>query len=432
MYLKGSKLSLKKKRRKINPLTLVLLLGAIGLLIYINIFVVPAMDPPFVPTPTPTRDPLSYIEEADGLASEGKYIQAIDIYQSAINANPQNIENYLKIARLQIYTDKLEEAQVNAQNAILLDNNSSEAYALLGWAKGFQREYLAGEQDARKSIELDPNSGLGHAIYAFLLGLRVEAGLDELDTMDKAREESRTALALEPNLLEAHWARGYILEITSNYAEAVNELEKAIAINDNIANIHMALGRNLINVEELDRAVYEFTKAYSLNPSDPDPNLYISRVYGMLGEWEKGIQYGEVALRDDPSDPYLYANLGNLHYRKGEYNRAIEFLGTAVQGGTTSDGIVVEGLPLSYNITVIETYSRYGLSLARINSCNEAVAVANAMLQTIGDDENGVYNALEIINICEENLMNPPTATPAPTPTVVTGPTATPQSTDIP
>ena len=35
-------------------------------------------------------------------------------------------------------------------------------------------------------------------------------------------------------------------------------------------------------------------------------------------------------------------------------------------------------------------------------------------------------NAGEIIKICEENLLNPPTATPAPTPTLVTGPTATP------
>ena len=43
------------------------------------------------------------------------------------------------------------------------------------------------------------------------------------------------------------------------------------------------------------------------------------------------------------------------------------------------------------------------------------------------DNADGVFNANEIIRICEENLLNPPTATPVPTPTVVTGPTATPQ-----
>lgn len=427
MYLKGSRLSLNRKRHKPNAWLIMLLIAGIGLLLYFNLVVVPVMNPPFVPTPTPTRDPGDYVAEADQLAAEGKYLQAVEVYQSAINADPQNIQNYLKIARLQIYTNQLAQAQVNAQNAILLDNTSADAFALLGWAKGFQREYLAGEVDAQKAVELNMNSGLAHAAYAYILALRVEAGMDEIDTMDRAIEESRTAIALEPNLLEGHWARGYVLEITSNYEEAVRELEAAVAINPNIARVYMALGRNMINTGQLDQAVYQFTKAYSLNPTDPTPNLFISRVYGMLGEWEKGIQYGTAALRDGPSDPALYANLGTLYFRKGQYNQAAEFLEMAVRGGANDDGVAVEGIPLSYDLTIIETYSRYGLALARINECAEAVAVANALLASVADNENAVFNANEIIKICEDNLLNPPTATPEPSATPVTGPTATTQ-----
>ena len=416
-----------KKRRKVNPWLMIFLLISIGGLVYLNMVVVPMMDPPFVPTATPTRDPLSFIQEADALSAEGKYLQAIEAYQGAINVDPQNITNYLKISRLQIYTDQLVLAQVNAQNAILLDNSVSEAYALSGWAKGFQKDYLNGETDARRAIELDQNSGFAHAVLAYILALRVEAGLEELDTMDLAIEESRKALALEPNLLEAHWARGYVLEITSNYEDAVAELDTAITINPNVARVHLALGRNLINTGNLDRSVFEFTKAYSLNPTDSTPNLFISRVYGMLGEWDKGIQYGSLALRDDPQDPQLYSNLGTLYFRKGQYNQALPYLETAVRGGTAEDGQVVEGIPLSYASGVIELYSRYGLALARINRCNEAVSVANALLQNVADNADGVYNADQIIQICEENLLNPPTATPAPSPTVITGPTATPE-----
>ena len=427
MYLKGSRLSLNKKRHKPNGWLIFFLVGGIGLLLYLNLVVVPIMNPPFVPTPTATRDPASYIEEADQLAAEGKYLQAVEVYQGAINADPQNIQNYLKIARLQIYTNQLEHAQVNAQNAILLDNTASDAFALLGWAKGFQREYLAGEVDAKKAIELDMNSGLAHAAYAYILALRIEAGMDELDTMEKAIEESRTAVALEPNLLESRWARGYVLEITSNYEEAVDELETAVALNPHIARVYMALGRNQINTNQLDQAVYQFTKAYSLNPTDPTPNLFISRIYGMLGEWEKGIQYGNAALRDGPSDPNLYANLGTLYFRKNEFNRAAEYLELAVRGGTNDDGVAVEGIPLSYDLSTIETYSRYGLAMARINNCSQAVTIANALLSTVADNDNAVYNANEILTICEDNMLNPPTATPAPTPTTVTGPTATAQ-----
>ncbi len=114
MYLKGSKLSLNKKQHRPNGWLILLLIVGIGVLLYFNLVVVPVMNPPFVPPPppTPTRDPLSYIEEADQLALEGKYIQAVEVYQGAINADPTNIQNYLKIARLQIYTNQLTQAQV--------------------------------------------------------------------------------------------------------------------------------------------------------------------------------------------------------------------------------------------------------------------------------------------------------------------------------
>ncbi len=429
MYLKGSKFSIQSRRKRGNPWLILFLVLAIVGLIYLNVVVVPMINPPFVPTPTPTRDPMSYVEEADTLAKEGKYIQAVEVYQQAINANPQNIDNYLKIARLQIYTSQLPQAQVNAQNAILLDGDSSEAYALLGWSKAFQREYLAGEADLRKAVELNPNSSLAHAIYAYVLALRVEARMDEIDTMDRAIEESRTALALDPNLMEAHWARGYVLEVTANFAEAIASLETANQLNPNVDRLHMALGRNLTYVDQLDRAVFEFTKAYSLNPTSPAPNLAISQVYSRLGEFDKAIQYAEVALRDGPTDPKLYANLGTLYYRKSQFNAAIDFLRIAVRGGSSEDGQVVEGIPLSYESGVVEIYSRYALALSKINDCNEAVSIAEGMRQTVPDSAIALENADIIIKTCKENLLNPPTPTYAPTPTVITGPTATPEGT---
>jgi len=124
-----------------------------------------------------------------------------------------------------------------------------------------------------------------------------------------------------------------------------------------------------------------------------------------------------------------------MYYRDLQYNRAIESLELAVRGGETEDGTVVEGLPLDYSMTIMEYYSRYGLALARVNRCNEAVQVANAMLQTVPDDETAVYNAEAIIEICQEFQENPPTPTPteigeegqqAPTP----APTSTPEQQD--
>ncbi len=182
-------------------------------------------------------------------------------------------------------------------------------------------------------------------MYAYILALRVEAGLNELDTMDLAIEESRTALALDANLLEARWARGYVLEITSNYADAAEQYQIAIQLNSNIAQLHLALGRNYMALGQNDEAIFEFAKAYSLNPTDPCLTILS---HGCMAVWANGlkaIQYGENALRDGPTEAFLYANLGTMYYRSGAYNQAIPYLEKAVRGGVAENGEVIEGSP---------------------------------------------------------------------------------------
>jgi tetratricopeptide (TPR) repeat protein len=412
MYLRGSKWSMNKRKQRSNPWLIAFLLIGIGLLVYINMNVIPTMPPPFVPTPTPTRNPVSYAEEANSYLAEGRIGMAKESYEAAIRANPQEISNYLNLARLQLYGGEYEAARVNAENALLLDSTRPLAYSLLAWAKGFTGEFLEAEADLRTALELDPNNALAHAVYANILARRVASDLGEINTLEKAIEHSQTAMAIDPQMMEVRWARGYVLDITGNYDEAIEQLKFAIELNDNIAELHMALGRNYFTVEEYDQAVFEFTKAYSLNPTDPEPNWYISRVYSRIGEFAKAVQYAEQAVNDDPSNPRMHGNLGSMYFRNLQYNRAIESLELAVRGGVTSGGVVVEGLPLSYSMSVMEFYSRYGLALARVNRCSEAVQVAQAMIQTVPDDPTSMYNAEIMIETCQEFQENPPTPEP--------------------
>ena len=100
----------------------------------------------------------------------------------------------------------------------------------------------------------------------------------------------------------------------------------------------------------------------------------------------------------------MYGNLGSMLYRNQQYSEAIIALRMAIRGGTTEDGTIVKGLPLDYTMRVMEFYYTYGLALARPNQCGEAVQIAQTILQTVMDDETSVYNAQEMINICQANL----------------------------
>jgi len=119
-----------RRRSRSNPLRLFILIVLVGGALYVNQVVVPATPPLFVPTPTPTRSPESYITDADALLEEGKISQAITAYEKAIQANPKNPAVYITTARLQVYNGLYDEAIANAENALLLNSNNSIAQSL--------------------------------------------------------------------------------------------------------------------------------------------------------------------------------------------------------------------------------------------------------------------------------------------------------------
>jgi len=414
MYLRGSKWNVTRRRRRINPWFVAFMTFAIAVFVYVNVVIVPSTPPLFVPTATPTVNPQTYVNDADQLAAAGKTTQAIAAYQQAIQADPKNESNYIALARLQIEVGKYVDAQQNAENANLLNRNSALAQAILGRALSLQGNYLPAEAALTNAINLDPNNALAHAFYAEMIALKEEDGKGTLGSLDQAATESRKAVALDPNAYETHEVRGMVLVLTGNYTDAVTEFQAGIAINNNIASLHLALGTlYYVNMDNYVQAVEELTRAYALNPGDPTPNLEISRVYVKTGDYAKAAQYAEQALQDGPTDPMLQGNLGSAYYKLKQYNDAITHLRLAIRGGTTTDGLVVTGIPLSHDSRTLEFYSRYGLSLAYVNQCSEAVQIAQAMLQGVADDDTSVYNANEMIRVCKENLTGTPTPTPA-------------------
>ncbi len=416
MYLRGSKLNMNRRRRRSNPLVIIVLGLLVSGMIYVNEVIVPQTPPLFLPTPTPTRAPESYITEAEQLASQGKLSQAISAYKQSIQADPNNPSNYVALSRLQIYLGLYQDAIDNAGNALLQNPNNAQAIALRGYALGLQGQYLDAETALDEAIRIDPNNPIPYAYKAEILANKSTTNQGDLNTQDEAIALSRKAVQMGGNLLEVHRARGIVLEITSNYEEAVQELEAAVSLNPNIADLHIILGRNYRFLGRVNDAIREFNNAIPLNPTDPTPYIYLSRTHAQEGEYPKAIQYGEQAISLDPTNTFLYGNIGVMYYRFRDYPRAIEYLRIAVRGGTTADGTTLEGIPLDY-YPVSEYYYTYGLALSRQGVCGEALEISQLLLNGVSNEEVSVYNAQEIITICQQ-VASGGTPTPeGPTPT---------------
>jgi tetratricopeptide (TPR) repeat protein len=303
------------------------------------------------------------------------------------------------------------------------------AFAVRAWALGFQGEFIEAESDIGRALELDPNNALAHAYYVEILVDSFYDGVNSFDVIEKAISESQVAIALAPNALETHRARGYILEATGNYEEAIREYEAAIGINPNISDLYLSIGRNYRTLGIYDDAITAFTRANALNPEDPTPDLFMSRTYATRGEYGKAMQYAESAVTDNPADTNLRGNLGVMYYRNSYWPDAVKELAYVVKGGTTEEGIQMESMTLVPDSPrIAEYYFTYALTLSRLEQCGEALQIAQLIISRIPADELAVENANEVTNRCQQNLNATPepplsTATAEPVSTIESTPT---------
>jgi len=414
MYIRGSKWNMQKKRRRISPFRVIVAVLVIGVLIYFDRMIAPTIPALFSATPTPTRAPESFITDAQKLETDGKYAQAISMYNQAVQADPRNPASYLALAKLDIYTDNYADAIKNAENALMLNNNNDTALALLGWAYGLSGDYLQATEKINEAIAINKDNAAAYAYLTEVYVYEMQDGQGPINILDLARDASRTAVEMSPNSLETHRSRGFLLNWTANYDEAVTEFEAAVAINKYIADLHLQLGNNYRATLQYDKAINEYGMATSLNPNDPTPLTLISRTYFTNGDYAKATQYAETAVALVPSDPTLHGNLGLIYWKNKQYLDAVDQLRLAVRGGTTADGVAVTGLELDYN-RIGEYYQTYGLALAKTNQCGEALQIAQAVATGLRNDDVAQYNAQEVIIMCEalakQGAADLPTAT---------------------
>src|SRR6266498_281825 len=419
MYLpRSSRWSMTRRRKRPNLFgwTLFGLVVLFGY--YFNQVYLPSQPNPFDATPTVTRSPESFVSEAEDLFKQGKLSQAIDAYESAVNASPQDPALYIALARVQVWAGQYEEAKANAENAILLSPENSMAHAVRAWALDF----LGGSDNnseamssIQRAVDLDPNNALAHAYYAEIL-----IDSESFENYDKAAEQSRIAVALDPNMLETHRARAYVLEHVGsegdnyNYELAIQEYRAAIEMNPKLYILHIEFGRNLRFLGVYEDAIKEFTLANTLNPPNPEPDFLISRTYATQGDYAKALQYAETAMKDDPTNARFRGNYGVMFYRNFDYENALDQLSLAVNGGKSEDGLEVTGLTLTTDQRVEEFYFTYGLALARMDQCGQALQIEQKLQTVASEDETVMAAANKIVEICQENLDNPAVDTPTP------------------
>ncbi len=187
-----------------------------------------------------------------------------------------------------------------------------------------------------KAVELDPNYARAYAGIA-----ECECAIRDWHEKDFPLESifdmSAKALALDPNLAEAHASRGLALTHHGQTEEAGREFRQALALSPSLYEANLYYGRFLFAQGRFQEAVQFFKRAAEIRPDDYFSPIHLMGCYFSLGvederqRWARiGIERAKTALERHPENasPAHRGALALAHMGEGE--RAKEWVTRAL------------------------------------------------------------------------------------------------------
>ena len=146
-----------------------------------------------------------------------------------------------------------------------------------------------------KAVEIDPlyakaYAGIANCDYRLDGWYNVSPPVDILETAAKA-------LALDPELAEAHAARGSALANTGRRVEAREAFERALQIDPGNFDACLEFARFCVAEGDFERAVELFIRAVEAQPEDPQPALMVDNFLEKLGRLEEAEKYRQLGLK---------------------------------------------------------------------------------------------------------------------------------------
>ena len=243
--------------------------------------------------------------------------------------NPQAYESYLKAEYFSSKeTDEgFEKAIEYYRKAIDLDPSFAAAYLGLGGTYSFmayQRRlnYAEGSLKAEnllaKSLELDPNSSLAHALSGMI---KFQFRCDR----PGAEKELNRALELNPNDMAALDYHSYYLLEMGRTDEAITEKRRVLEHDPVAVGTSSELGLYYLTAGRNDEAIEQLQKTLELDPNYPSALTRLGRAYANKGEYDQAVKYIKKAIAVD-NTPGRLVQLGDVYARWGKTQEALDVI----------------------------------------------------------------------------------------------------------
>jgi serine/threonine-protein kinase len=237
------------------------------------------------------------IASAKSLHQQGRYEDAIKIYDQILSAGSNDPQIYYLLGASKKASGKMQEALVAFQKAVELDKNHQQSWEQIGDLLMNRMDYRGAENAFLKSSALNPSSAPSWE------------GLAQTYLYQQKAEEAEKAyeklLQLESNNLPAIYNLGVIQHQRNKNDAAKESFKKVIQLNPNYAEAYNNLGAIYLIEGQVDQSIQENEHALQLKPGLATAHYSLFRAYELKKDLPRAMEhlnrYIEITGDDDPA-----------------------------------------------------------------------------------------------------------------------------------
>jgi tetratricopeptide (TPR) repeat protein len=272
----------------------------------------------FVLNKAPTNDE-ALLLLAESAANPGAVLETVQLVEECRQKGGRDMPGFhLALATLHMRQKALDEAEAEAQKALMLDPKSGAAYGILGALSLLRNQPRTAEAQLETAAELSP---LRSGRHLALANFKLLSG-----SIDSAKRLALDLTQKVPDYVPPYSVLAAIAAAEQKYDDCAGLIRKVLVRDPGNIEALMINGRMLLAQGKLTNAIAQFDQINSLYGKVPQAELELGRAYILNGDLNKAVANLNQAITADPSLTDAVLLLADINTRKGNPSSAIASL----------------------------------------------------------------------------------------------------------
>ncbi|MEL7038106.1 MAG: tetratricopeptide repeat protein [Cyanobacteria bacterium J06592_8] len=264
-----------------------------------------------------------YLKQAEGLANEQRYPEALSALKKATQMNPNLEEAWYSQGNILVRLSRYTEALSAYEKVVEIHPDKYEAWYNRGNVLVKLKKYSEALESYNQALSIQPNDDEAWHNRGVLLR-KFKRYKDALLSYDKALE-------IQPNKYETWHNRGNVLGKLKRYEEAIISYDRAITIDAGKREVWLNRAVALCKLKRYEQAIASFEQAIGLDPNSPELWTMRGSLLQQIGQYSEAIASFENALHHHPDYYEALLGKGSVFVQLKQYSEALTIYKKAIE-----------------------------------------------------------------------------------------------------